>query len=104
VNTFLSHEIRFFFVGENVNSGFLVCDTAHTSLVGTTGFWRNLQLLWRSQWEEGAIDSPLPLSARVTIMYVLESKFMEIPNIFFRLKTEGSLHVRFLKEETFDLF
>jgi len=41
-------------------SGVLDCDTVHTSLVDSIGFWRNLQPLWRSQWEEGAIDSPPP--------------------------------------------
>lgn len=47
-----------------MNSGVLDCDTVRTNLVGSIGFWRNLQPLWRGQWEEGAIDPPplLPIS------------------------------------------
>jgi hypothetical protein len=58
VNIFLSH-MNFFFIfySENVNSGVLSCDALHTSLVGIIGFWRNLQPLWRSQWEEGRLIS-----------------------------------------------
>jgi len=59
--TYFFH-MKFFLYGENMNSGVLGCDTVHTSLVGTIGFWRNLQPLWRSQWEEETIDFPLPIS------------------------------------------